>query len=582
MEAWAEPSRRINCSTFNYASVGTAGKVTALSAQTAGITIDPVTGCKIASPNYTPGPSESFFPTNTGTGGTVLGLVSTNSQNNGVGKIDYHINDHHSLSGMYFNGVGGGYWNDGAYQLGIPGSSNSPWMSSLFGYIQAGSGAWTWTPNSTLVNEFRAGYIHFRQWYDSVDHKVNPLAYGINTGVTDPRYFGFPFVRINNFSSGNFRLGGNWPKHTGPDGSLQFMDHVSVLRGKHAFKFGGEVIHNTAEPFITTNGKGQIRFSNLENFLTGTVRSTGGLSGILSGDPARHYHNSQYALFLQDDWRVKPRLTLNLGLRYELTTVLADRDNKLGNFDPVAGLVQVGHGETSAFNGDHKAFSPRVGFAWDVRGDGKTVIRGGGSIMYEQLPFSVFTAVGNSLGLNLVPTGPTKIVCSASPCVNGSTQVTTPGSGNMGVLTVTLKGTDGLTTGWQNQTTTCVSGGTTACGSIFPASVFALQCGDGLAPPNGAFTDPVPCNSPGVDPNLRLPYVSAWSLGIQRAITNNLSLEINYVGNHGTKFLGFADINQPALGAGWGSATDLTSPLGKCLAPANAAAGYKGCSASGR
>jgi len=547
-----------------------------LSAQLAGLN---TTTCAVAPPNYTPGPSESFFPTNTGTGGTVLGLVSTNSQDNGVAKIDYHMNEHHSLSGMYFRGVGGGNWNDGAYQLGLPGSSSSPWMSSLFGYIQAGSGAWTWAPNSTVVNEFRLGYSHFRQYYDSIDSNVNPLAYGINTGVTDPRYFGFPFVRINPFSSGNFRLGGNWPKHTGPDGSLQFLEHISVLRGKHAFKFGGEAIHNTAQPFITSNGKGQIRFATLEQFLTGTVRSNGGLSGILAGDPARHYHDSQFALFLQDDYRMTPRLTLNLGLRYELTTVLTDRDNKLGNFDPARGLVQVGQGETSAFNGDHKAFSPRVGFAWDINGNGKTVIRGGGSIMYEQLPFSVFTAVANVLGLNQVPTGATQIVCSATPCVNGSTQITTPGSGNMGVLSVTLKGTDGLTCGWQN------NGVLGACGNpagvaatVFPASVFALQCGDGQTfipagpPGTKAVTDPAPCNTEAVNPNLRLPYVSAWSLGIQRAITNNLSLEVNYVGNHGTKFLGFANINQPPLGAGWTAAV-----VASCLASAPA---YNKCTPS--
>src|SRR4029077_4474486 len=118
-----------------------------------------------------------------------------------------------------------------------------------------------------------------------------------------------------------------------------------------------------------------------------------------------------------------------------------DRDNKLGNFDPTSGLVQVGKGETAAFHGDHNNFSPRVGFAWDVRGNGKTVVRGGGSIMYEQLPYSVFIAVGNSLGLNQVPTGASTVVCSTNPCANNvSTQVSTPGSGNMGVLSVNVPG----------------------------------------------------------------------------------------------------------------------------------------------
>jgi len=509
--------------------------VSALSAQLAGL---PNGSCTPNAPNYTPGPSESLFPANSGTGSLPLGLVSTNSQKNGVAKVDYHVNDRHSISGTYFNGRGGGVWNDGAYQLGSPGASSSPWMSNLQGRVQLGSGGWTWTPSSTVVNELRAGYTYFHHTYDSVDANVNPLSYGINTGVTDPRFFGFPFIRINPFSTGNFRLGGNWPKHPGPTGTLDVLDQISVLRGKHAFKFGGEIIKNTADVFVTANGKGSIRFTSLENFLTGNIRSTGTLSSILVGDPRRHLSNQGYAAFMQDDWRVKPRLTVNLGLRYELQTVLKDRDNKLGNFDPNSptGLVQVGAGEPSAFQGDHNNFSPRVGFAWDVQGNGKTVVRGGGSVMYEQLPYSVFIAVGNQLGLNQVPTG-------ASIVVNG---VSTPGSGNMGVLSVSIPGSSGLSAGWKAQTTTCVSGGTTACGSIFPSSVFGLKCGDGLI----VLTDPAPCNTEAVDPKLRLPYVSTWSLGIQRAITNDLSIDISYVGNHGTKFLGFANINEPPLGSG--------------------------------
>jgi len=128
----------------------------------------------------------------------------------------------------------------------------------------------------------------------------------------------------------------------------------------------------------------------------------------------------------------------------------------------------------------------------------------------------------------------------------------------MGVLSENVPG-GSLSPGWKAQTATCVSGGTTACGSIFPATIFALQCGDGItftpAGPPGTLPvkDPAPCNTEAVNPNLRVPYVSTWTLTIQRAFTNDLSLEVAYVGNHGTKFLGFANINQAPLGAGWGN-----------------------------
>jgi hypothetical protein len=124
-----------------------------------------------------------------------------------------------------------------------------------------------------------------------------------------------------------------------------------------------------------------------------------------------------------------------------------------------------------------------------------------------------------------------------------------------------------MSTNWQAQTTPCVNGGTIACGSIFPPNIFQLQCGDGPA-----FGDPAPCNIEAVDPNLRTPYISTWTLTIQRAITNDLSLEVAYVGNHGTKLLGFQNINQPPLGAsypGFGSADPTVSEVLSCKTAGN-------------
>jgi hypothetical protein len=553
--------------------------ITPLSAHIAGLN---TSTCAVAPTNYTPGANESLFPTNLGSNNPnnpnneILGMVSTSKQDNGVVKVDYRLNDHHSLTGTYFRGVGGGTWHDQAWEVGIPGSANSPWLSQLWGYIQTGSGAWTWTPTSTFVNEFRVGYSHYSQPSTSNDSSVNPLAYGINTGVTDKREFGFPFIQINSLNGATFKLGGNWPKYNGPDGSLQILEHISLLRGKHTFKFGGEIIRDTSDPFVTMNAKGLIKFGTIENFLTGTVKQSGSL--IQAGDPQRYLHDYSYAGFVQDDWRVMPKLMLNLGVRYELTTVLKDRNNQLGNFDPNSptGFAQVGvNGFTTPYNVDGDNFSPRVGFAWDIQGNGKTVLRGGGSIMYEQIPIITLTAVGNQLGLNQIPTGAQLIVCSANPCANGSTQIIKSGTGNMGALNVGVSGGDPtklpqpgtLTFGWLQQTAACVNGGTTACGSIFPQSIFQLQCGDGQGPPNGAFTDPAPCNIEAVDMNLRTPYISTWTLTLQRAITNNLSLEVAYVGNHGTKLLGFQNINQPPLGAsypGFGSADPTVSEVLSC------------------
>jgi hypothetical protein len=528
-------------------SIGRAN-VTPLSALLAGL---PTGSCVPRTPNYTPGQTESFFPQNNGADknfNVVLNLLSTNQQDNGVAKVDYHISDHHQLSGMYFNGHGGGIWQSTGAIIGTPGTGNSPWQDNLNGYAQMGFGAWTWAPNSVLVNDFRVGYTYYRQPYLSVDNTVNPVSYGVNTGITDPRFFGFPLMQITGFG---FRLGGNWPKIKGPNTSLQFLDHVSILHGNHNFKLGGEALRDNVTGFISANAKGRLRFQNLTQFLQGIMRSGNtGVSQIEAGDPTRHFSYQEYSAFVQDDWRIRPRITLNLGLRYEIETVLSEDNNLIGNFDPTVGLEQVGYNINSPLNGDHNNFSPRFGIAWDVRGNGKTVVRIGGSIMYENPPVATFADLANALGLSRVPTGATQIDCSTNPCVNGSRQVTTPGFGTIAISGVNVRGTSGLNAGWQAQTASCLFN--TNCGPIFPASVVAVACGDGLTftpAGGGSVTDPPPCNIEAADRNLRSPYIGTWTLNVQQAFTNDLSLQVAYVGTHGTKLLGLRDINQPPLGS---------------------------------
>ena len=487
-----------------------------------------------------------LFPANTGTtpGGVrnfVPGLVSDAQSDNGIGKLDYRINDRHSVSGMYFVGINNSIFNDAANEL------QPYWESLLSVKTQVFSGSWIWTPTSNLVNEFRGGYARYYQSFESGDYTVNPLttpAYGnINTGITNPQYFGFPPITISGF--GSFRLGGSWPKIVGPDGVVQFTDHVSLQRGKHGFKFGGELLQNRFNGTITANAKGNMAFPDLQSFFSGSLNR----GNILVGNATRGLSSWGYAGFVQDDWRVTPRVTVNLGLRYELNTVFKEDNNLIGNFDPNLGMVQVGKQIDAPFNGDHNNFAPRLGIAWDVGGNGKTVIRAGGSIMHEQLSFDGFMALGNLLGLRAVPTG-------AELYVNGVKQAS---PGDINLASVTFSGAAALApliNGWKN------NGASTP---IYSAAT--ARCGDGVAVA-GVLPTPTPCTTAGVDPNLRSPYVENWTIDIQRALSNNVSLEVGYIGNHGVKLIQYTDINQPRLGAGWGSASSPGSPLANCLASA--------------
>jgi hypothetical protein len=488
----------------------------------------------LAATNGSQGKFQGLFPfSNTETLST--SLTSTNRIDSGLAKMDYHLNDKNTLSGMYFISPGNGVFVDNAGREVAP-----AWLTSQYARSQVGSGNWTWTPTSSWVNEARVGYSHYYQLFQSADHSQDPANYAFNgatyhlyTGQTNPTYFGFPRMRINGFSG--LQLGIQWPKTVGPDGVLQITDQVSYLHGKHAFKFGVEVLRNTSTNDVTDHTKGPIVFKSLDDFFTGTAHPNTN-SGFLVGSVLRHNSYEGYGLFVQDDWRVTPRITVNLGLRYELTTVMKERDGLIGNFDPTVGLEQVGHGISSPFNSDHNNFGPRLGLAWDVQGNGKTVVRAGGGIIYEQLSLDSLNGQGNFLGLRQIPTG-------VNLYSNGDGTFA-PGTGTIKV--VSTDGVDAVRTNWPLN---CGNAGCTTPGTpLYSQLLQAPACGTGIG------SDPAPCSILAVNRNLRSPYVTTWTLGIQRALTNNMSLEVAYVGNHGTKLLGVRNINQPPIGTGWTAA----------------------------
>jgi hypothetical protein len=462
-----------------------------LGVQAAGLPISPV-GQSLA----------NLFPTNTtGTPNIVLGFPNTNNGNNGLAKIDYHISERNTLSGLYFIGGSTQFESDQAVL-------NPAWISEAQTRSQVFGVNWTWTPRPTWVNQAKFAYTRQRQFITTADSTVNPTTYGINTGVTTPRDFGMPVIIVGGF----YPLGGNpgFPSLQNPALNYQFADTVSYARGNHAFKFGGELRRASINNIKDRYGKSRVRFGGhaaafdgatpLEDLLAGFPRD----GRIAVGNTQRHVHMWSYAGFFQDDWRISPRFTANLGVRYELTTVMKEDHNLLGNFDPNIGLVQVGQQIKSPYNGDHNNWAPRVGLAWDVTGKGKTVLRAGGGIVYEIPPFNTFIGyfgVANSStpGISVIPTGAAGVQ---------------PGGGTIvaGAVDTKLTASD-----------------------LNPGPVFTVSNLDCLN---------TPCSILGVKRDLRTPYVSSWNLNLQQAITDSLSLQIGYVGNHGTKLYSVYDINQ--------------------------------------
>ena len=214
-----------------------------------------------------------------------------------------------------------------------------------------------------------------------------------------------------------------------------------------------------------------------------------------------------------------PRVTLNLGLRWEYESALTEDNNKIAVFDPTSpiGLTQLGSGISSPWNPNkfRKDFQPRFGMAWDVTGKGTTVVRVAYGL-YSSWP--VYSAINGETA------NPTSALFFRA---NGTT---IQGPGTIGTGTVTFPTPAGGTPliNW------------TSAGPMFPTGQIA--CGDGIS------GRPGPCAITQVDQHWRLPYVQQWNIGIQHAITTNLSLDVAYVGTHGDDLLGQVDLNEATPG----------------------------------
>jgi hypothetical protein len=479
----------------------------------------------------------SFYTPNASQGSLVtLTYPNENSSKNAIGKADYHPSDHNSLSGSYFFG------NDTIIGM----DSNellAQFRTKVHSRAQTAAGHWAWTPSSVWANEFRGGFTHYTLQIIPSD---TTFPYKINTGISNPLLQGIPNIKIPGVGGvGGFtELGAfhNFPKIVGPDKVYSFVDQISYLHGSHAIRFGGELRRYLVHQGTYRGGRGRITFPTLEAFLQGNPSA----AGFLGGDPIRNISQWLYAGYAQDDWRITKRVTLNLGLRYELQGVPSEDHNLFGNWEPSVGFEQVGKNISSIYKRDNTNFSPRLGVAWDVTGKGTTIVRLGGSIVYDVIPMSAFLSQQNLqsgpvlFGIGVVPTGATITTCPAPPAGTcggpGGTgiSVTKPAIGNIFTTAISLPLTGPGSLNWSNQTT-----------AIYPSNVSGLvQCGDGL---NG---DPQPCNTFAMSRNFRTPYVENWTLGIQHSFSGKLALDVTYVGNHAVKLPGVIDRNQPAPNTG--------------------------------
>jgi len=536
-----------------------------------------------------------------------LGQVpSFGGSDNGIIKLDYHINDHHSLNGSFAYGV---------YQENAAGNSAAKitqnyWEEVLGVKANMARIVEIWTPNSNWLNEARWGRDQSQRPVARAECAANgdlsnPTGIGASTGgVGGPNYLtdyglnsgapGCPAVPTITLSSTggnlvNTQLGFS-NSRSDSEVDEQGADSLSYTHGAHQFKFGTDIraisvigakTLDSQTGTVAFGGTGDAAFTNatsLEDFLVGLPAS----EQIRSGSPVRTTGTYLIGIFAQDDWRIKPRLTLNLGLREELDSAPTSSTDNLGNFVPgtQSGIVA----STQPFK-NQWTIEPRLGVAWDITGKGTTTLRASGGVLHALITLMNFVGGGSTTASNYdnAPTGET--MCYAIGCAASGGSVVAPGDGKSAFVSLAAQSTNAKTItfdpiNWQlpGQPAT-----------LFPTPIPAA-CGNGF-PVNGPGTvvgpsnalNPAQCLMSGGDPDLNYYHYDFWNVNFQHAFTNNLSLDIGYVGSRTTGIIQSLNLNQaaPTDGTSGNIANSATSEEERAPYFENCSAAQAGVSGTG-
>lgn len=232
-----------------------------------------------------------------------------------------------------------------------------------------------------LTNEARLGLNRINITF-TPNAQLNPDDFDINNGVHEP--IGLPQLSITGF---NFNIGGpaGFPQGRA-DTTIVVSDTLNYLRGNHSFKFGGE-----ARRFYNNNftlDTGAFTFPSVQRFIDGQANSF----NIVIGDRSSAIIQNALGFYVQDNFKVRPNLTLELGLRYDWNMTPTERFDRFVVFDPATGsLVRVGEGIDKVYEENNRNFQPRVGIAWDPLNDGKTSVRAAYAILTDQPVTNVVT-----------------------------------------------------------------------------------------------------------------------------------------------------------------------------------------------
>jgi hypothetical protein len=392
---------------------------------------------------------------------------------------------------------------------------------------------------STVINEFRMGYVRSFLGYEPPFGTV-PLSQNL----------GIPNANTSSLLGGGALIGNNGSQlsYTGdygdyfvPEDTYQIADNVSWVKGRHNFKFGVNLIWRQVSFFNPIAGKGYYQANEGAAWSTGFEQAdliAGWINDYQVGPASAMFHTRSWenGFYGQDDYRVNNRLTLNLGLRYDLFTWPTEINNRMANFDVATGQIvlagQNGESDSTLTNPKHD-FAPRIGFAYDLRGDQKTVLRGGYGIFY----FIDREGIDKQMSQN-APFGGSAYYSYQNALTNDG--YFTPGAGTFLTL-------GGLTT--MNPDGTPNVGSITATGFPSKASLPV------------SLTHPQNVSLTGWLPHDTTSNVQEWNLQLQHQLDAKTALTLAYVGTKGTHLSTFYDVNRAAYNSATTSFTGGIQPF---------------------
>ncbi len=237
-----------------------------------------------------------------------------------------------------------------------------------------------------FANSVRIGGNHEAVNNNQSLKALNPDAARADLGVGGTGFKGRDATQVLVGGLSDFTGGvGGSPTYFYHWNSLQLYDDAFLTRGTHSIRFGVAAERMMLNVLADTDPNGIWNFDNVQGFLTNQpTKFQGGIASTLS---PRNLRQTLFGAYIQDDWRARPNLTLNLGLRYEMSTVISETAGKLANLRNITDATA--HVGNPFFNNPTlRDFEPRIGFAWDPWRNGKTAVRGGiGMFDVQPLPY---------------------------------------------------------------------------------------------------------------------------------------------------------------------------------------------------